>query len=145
MASHPKNREPADQFILDGGNTSHMTAKYDRLHSKKALQVHIQLADYSKIKTDSNGVRAVKWITKEDPLTVYLTDILVTPNLAMSILSVPVLVNKNVAVPFMPVQALMTLRKTVISSVYAEGLFYSDQNMLLLHQVLPTLKELFQQ
>lgn len=54
MKLHPKNLIPDNRLISDSHTTSHMTAKSDRLHSKKAGEFDIQLADDSKVKADLN-------------------------------------------------------------------------------------------
>lgn len=62
--------------------------------------------NYSKVHAGLNGITKVKWHTQDAVRTIIFSDTLVSKELAMSIQSVPVLVNKGIEVFFQPGKAL---------------------------------------
>lgn len=116
-------------MLVDSGTTSHMTAYGSRVHSQRKCDTSIHLADDSTVSASKIGVRKVTWQGTLGSTTVSLSNTLVAPNIKTSLLSVPALVNKDIAVLFVPGKALfidMLQGNTVIG--YAkqrpDGLFY---------------------
>lgn len=75
-----------------------MTSLSQQVISKNHYDVDISLGDDSKVDADQRGTRKVKWQTKERACTISLLEALVSQNIAMSMLSVPALVKKEIAV-----------------------------------------------
>lgn len=120
---------PVDQIMLDSGTTSHMTKLIDRVHSRHKSDVEVRLADDSVVEASEVGVRTVRWMTDDGQDAVHLSETLVIPTLASSLLSVPALVNKNISVLFLPGQALLVdleddYRILGRASQSDDGLFY---------------------
>lgn len=102
------NRDHKGKFMmLDSGTTSHMTPNKSTVKDLTDCSVQISLADASTVSAVTKGVRTVKWCTIDGPTTVNLSDTLILPEMSMSLLSVPALVNKNISVLFMPGKAIL--------------------------------------
>ena len=98
-----KSRNPkrsADKMLLDSGTTSHMTPYVHLVKNKEYCNVSISLADDSTISADEIGVRPVMWKGENGPIEVTLSDTLVTPDAAVILLYLLVIVNKGIAVLF---------------------------------------------
>lgn len=126
------HRRP-DRMMLDSGTTSHLTSHADRVSNTRRVSVPITLADDSKINGTSRGTRQVSWKTEHGDVQISLSNTIVVPDLSMSLLSIPSLVNKNVAVLFMPGKAvLIDLEDNFSVLGYAtqedDGLFYIDDH-----------------
>ena len=120
-----------DRMMLDSGTTSHLTSYVDRVEQAKTANIPITLADDSKMTATARGIREVQWKTEEGDNRIRLSNTLVVPNLSMSLLSIPSLVNKNIAVLFLPGKAvLIDLEDNFAVLGYAtqeeDGLFYID-------------------
>lgn len=130
MARHGQQpRTEPDKMLLDSGTTSHMTPKTDRVGQKAPCNTSIALGDDSTVRAFSKGTRNVKWQTDDGPVQVALSNTLVAEDLSLSLLSVPALVNKEIAVIFVPGQALLVdLQddfRTIATAVQdQDGLFY---------------------
>ena len=120
-------------MLLDSGTTSHMTPYVHLVKNKEYCNVSISLADDSTISADAIGVRPVTWQGDNGPIEVTLSDTLVTPDAAVSLLSVPALVNKGIAVLFMPGKAVLidtnnNMNVLGYSKQSPDGLFYSEDD-----------------
>ena len=98
---------PSDRILLDSGTTTHMTPHRHKVTEAISTQKPIKLADDSIIQAKLSGTREVNWMTSEGNQMVYLSNTLVAPDVSMSLLSIPALVNKNIAVLFMQKKALL--------------------------------------
>ena len=110
MAKHNAVRGSSgkiDRLMLDSGTTSNMTAMAEKVHSKTGCNVSITLADNSALNASKKGTRTVQWYSDSGPQRVHLSQTLVTPEMAMSLLSVPALVRKNIGVLLIPQKALL--------------------------------------
>lgn len=94
-------------LMLDSGTTAHMTPHSSTVQDQYSCDVNIPLGDDSIISAKSKGVRKVRWQGADGPVTVSLTDTLVAPDAAMSLLSVPALAKKEIAVLFLPDKAIL--------------------------------------
>ena len=88
--------------MLDSGITSHITAIAEKVHSKTGCNVSITLADDFTVDASKKGTRTVQWYSDSGPQRVHLSQTLVAPQMAMSLLSVPAFVRKNISVLFIP-------------------------------------------
>ena len=91
-----KTHKKADRLMLDSGCTSHMTPLKDRVDRQHKCDQKVSLADDSSVTAKVKGVCTVKWQTQDGIEEVRLSETLVVPDLAMSLLSVPALVRKNI-------------------------------------------------
>lgn len=119
----------ADRMMLDSGTTSHLTASASRIKHKQVTDITINLADNLSIKATEKGTRTVKWKTSHGKRGIHLSNTLVVPSLAMSLLSVPSLLEKNIGVLFLPSKAVLIDLEDDFSILgYVtqddEGLFY---------------------
>ena len=120
-----------DKMMLDSGTTSHLTSNPGKVTNTQIANISIKLADDSTMNGTARGTREVRWVTENGTSKVSLSNTIVVPNAAMSLLSVPSLVNKNIAVMFLPGKAiLIDLEDNYSILGYAEqeedGLFYMD-------------------
>ena len=118
-----------DVMLLDSDTTSHMTPMFDKVKKKNDCRVYIMLCDHSKVTAFSIGTRLVKWQTRDGPCTVSLSNNLVTEDLSMSLISIPVLVQKKIATLFLPGKALLIDLEdnlNILGMAYQgdEGMFY---------------------
>lgn len=95
-------RRMLDCLMLNGGTTSYLTPLPDQVHSKTPFDTTIYLAEDSTIVASSKGVRSVQFCTDDGPTTVSLSYTLVVPDASCCPLSVLNLVNKGIAVLFVP-------------------------------------------
>ena len=102
-----RDKRRVDRMMLDSGCTSHMTPKKDRVGKQEECAHTIHLADDSTVTAKEKGVRTVQWQTQDGLDDVHLSETLIVPNLAMSLLSVPALVRKNIGVAFLPGKAIL--------------------------------------
>lgn len=126
--ARPSKKGP-DMMLVDSGTSAHMTSRSDRVISKEHCDVDISLGDNSKVHSSHKGIRKVMWHTQEGERTISLSDTLVSKKLAMSMLSVPALVKKNIASLFLPGKALFIDleddMKVIGTAAQADdGLFY---------------------
>lgn len=77
------------KIMLDSGTTSHLTSLQQKLSNSKSTNVPITLAEDSKITDTAAGIREVNWKTDDK-----------------DVLSIPSLVDKSIAVLFMPEKPL---------------------------------------
>lgn len=96
-----------DRMMLDSGTTAHMTNRTDRVEQRKRYETPITLADDSKVKSNSKGIRVVKWKTEHGNVKVSLSETLVAPDISTSLLSIPALAKKDIATLFLPGRAIM--------------------------------------
>ena len=130
MARHGKPKSP-DRMLLDSGTTSHMTARSDRVQNQVRYETPISLADDSKVNSRSKGVRTVHWKTENGNVKVSLSNTIVAPDIATSLLSVPALAKKNIAELFLPGRAILfDLEKNFKflgqAAQNRDGLYYID-------------------
>ena len=110
-----------------------MTSRSETVISKKKCNVDIALGDDSKFKAAQKGKSKFKSHTQYGVRTINLSDTLVSKILAMTMLSVPALLEKMIGVLFLPGKALFIYfedeMKILGTAAQAEdGLFYiSDQ------------------
>lgn len=125
-------RQP-DRMMIDSGTTAHMTARAERVSMKTACESSVQLADNSSMHSESMGTRTVQWITDSGRESVHLSNTLICPDVAISLLSVPALVNKNIAVMFLPGAGFLVDLEDDCSILGTfeqdeDGLFYISDN-----------------
>lgn len=101
------SEEKADIMMLDSGTTSHLTPFAGRVQSKKSSSLILILADDSKMKSTHTGTRKVSLCGDGEVRAVSLSNTLVVPDAGMSLMSVPALVKKNIAVLFRPGYAVL--------------------------------------
>lgn len=120
-------------IMLDSGTTAHMTPYAGTVQNKCGCNVDIALGDDSIISAKMKGVRKVRWQGADGPVTVSLTDTLIAPDATLSLLSVPALTKKDIAVLFLPGKAILFDIKDNNSVLgYAKqgsnDLYYIDDN-----------------
>lgn len=133
MERPQKKGTAADIILLDSGTTSHMTLISKNVTSKESCAVHLMLGDDSKVKASTRGVRRVQWQTENGPCTVSLSNTLVLKDLTMSLLSIPALVQKQIATLVLPRKALFIDLKYEYSILgkatqVEYGMFYISDN-----------------
>ena len=100
----------------------------------RSSSLEIKLADDSTISFNMEGKRKVSWMTSEGKREVNLSNTLVAPDISMSLLSIPALVDKNIAVFFMPKKALLIYLEDnnsilgIATQSLRDGLFYIEEN-----------------
>lgn len=77
-----------------------MTALGERVADMQIVTTDIHLAHYSTVTATKLGVRKVAWYIKSEVKTVSLSKTLVLRDIKTSLLSVPALFDKNIAVLF---------------------------------------------
>lgn len=95
-----------DRIMLDSGTTVHMTLYRNRLVESKLHNTNIQLADHSTVNSEKIGVRSARRFAEVVENSVSLSETLLFPDMTTSLLSVPALVSKNIAVLFIPGKVL---------------------------------------
>lgn len=95
-----------DRILFNSVMTAHMPSRSDRVVLQKHCDVYIALGDETKVHTGKKGTRKVTWKTQDGGRSVSLSDTLVSKKLYISILSVPVLVKRDIATLFLPLKAL---------------------------------------
>lgn len=118
-----------DMMMLDSGTSSHMTPHSERVSERIACDVPISLADNSTVQAKYKGKRSVTWIGQDGTVKVGLTNTLVSPKLSCSLLSVPALVRKGIAVLFVPGKAILVdvendYQVLGTASQQRDGMFY---------------------
>lgn len=93
--------------MLNSGTTAHMTPHENTVHHQYSCDFIIAISDDSIITAKTKGVRKVRWKGADGPVTVSLTDTLVAPDAVMSLLSVPALAKKEIAVLFLLDKAIL--------------------------------------
>ena len=143
MAKTVKTAE--DIMLVDSGTTSHMTARSETVTSRSECDISIALGDDSKVKATKKGDRRVQWAAEDGPRTINLSKTLITDDIAMSLLSVPALVNKGIGVLFLPGKALfidlsdgMNILATAPQA--EDGLFYISDHQDAVPKVHKTLR-----
>lgn len=91
--------------------------------------VNDNLADDSLVKASCKGICDVRWMAKCGGTKIVRSETLVVPNLAMSLLSIPALAQRNIATLFLPGIALMFDLKnkmTILGQacLHGDGLYY---------------------
>lgn len=122
-----------DRMMLDSGTSAHMTPLGNRLVDTRKSTSDISLADDSTVSSAEIGTRPVEWTADGVRTTVSLSKTMFVPALSTSLLSVPALVNKNIAVLFLPRKAvLLDLEDKNKVLGYAlqdsDGLFYISED-----------------
>lgn len=74
--------------------------------SKTLCIVDISLSDDSKVRAEVKDIRKVVWQTRDEARAISLSDTVVLRKLAMSMLSVPALLNTGIALFLLPGKAL---------------------------------------
>ena len=133
-AAMSKTMKPGeDVMFVDSGTTSHITARTETVPSRSGCDMRVVLCDVSKVMATEKGDRRVQWAGEGGPHTIKLSETLIADDIAISLLSVPALVNKGIGVIFLPGKALFVDLKdnmeVLATAPQAEdGLFYiSDQ------------------
>lgn len=126
-------RNRSDKLMLDSGTTSHITPDVTTVKDSISTNISIKLADDSNMQATAKGTRSLNWKTHEGERVLHLSNTLVAPQAAMSLLSIPSLVNKNIAVLFLPGKALfIDLEDNNSILGYGtqdeDGLFYVEDN-----------------
>lgn len=101
------NKRGDDLMMLDSGTTAHMTPHGNRLVDARKHTTEIALADDSAVRSSEVGVRPVRWSADGTTCNVSLSETLYVPDMTTSLLSVPALVSKNIAVLFIPGKAVL--------------------------------------
>lgn len=125
--------QDVDKMMLDSGTTTHITSKIYKVTKTTSANIKIKLADDSSMMATAKGTREVNWKTEDGNRKVHLSNTLVAPHASMSLLSVPSLVAKNIAVLFVPGNAVFIDLEDDFSILgYAtqeeDGLFYVEDN-----------------
>lgn len=94
-------------MLLDSEKTSYMTLFKEKVTNQRKCKVDIALRNDSTVTASSTCTRVVKWNGAYITCTISLSNTLFSPELSMSLLSVPALVQKGVSVLFVPGKALM--------------------------------------
>ena len=123
------NDRMADPIMLDSGTTSHLTPHADRVSCPKPSDISFTLADNSQMHATHMGVRKVQMRSGQRSCTVSLSNNLIVPDAAMSLMSVPALVKKEIGVLFMPGYAVLfdlldSNEVLGFAKQYKDGLFY---------------------
>ena len=133
-AAMAKTKQPGeDVMLVDSGTTSHITARSETVSSRSGCDISIALGDDSKVKATEKGDRRVQWAGEDGPRTIRLSETLIADDIAISLLSVPALVNKGIGVIFLPGKAMFVdlqdnMKVLATASQAEDGLFYiSDQ------------------
>lgn len=106
IKSRQKNQK-SDWRLMDSSTTSHMTPFSEKVRSTSPCDVTINLADDSSANAQVKGTRMVKWFGDGGSMNVHLSETLVVPDMALSLLSVPALTTTKISVLFMPGKAFL--------------------------------------
>lgn len=118
-------------MMLYSGCTSHITPLEDRLELHRKSDIKIELSDNSTVLANAKGVLTVHWKGTEGVHRVHLSNTLVYKDISMILLSVLVLVGKQIGVLFLPDTAvLIDLQENYEILGYGhhekDGLFYKS-------------------
>ena len=105
MACVNSRNRSVDRLMLDSGTTTHITPDVATIKDSISTNISIKLADDSNMQATAKGTRSLNWKTDEGDRVLHLSNTLVAPQAAMSLLSIPSLVKKNIAVLFLPGKA----------------------------------------
>ena len=133
MACVNSRNRSVDRLMLDSGTTTHITPDVATIKDSISTNISIKLADDSNMQATAKGTRSLNWKTDEGDRVLHLSNTLVAPQAAMSLLSIPSLVKKNIAVLFLPGKALFIDLEDDNSILgYGtqddDGLFYVEDN-----------------
>lgn len=123
------NSRVVDRIMIDSGTTSHITPLPEYFQDKVPSNRPITLADESTIHSAFIGIHKIDLKTDDGPQRLSFSNTLVVLDGGLSVLSVPVLVKKDIRVLLMPEYAvLIDLKDNFAILGYAEqeqdGLFY---------------------
>lgn len=99
-----KPKQMTDLMMLDSGTKSRMSPYIARVNDHTPCNISIALGHDSTVVADKKRIRRVNWYGQDGPGEVLLSETLVAPGSATSLLSVLALLNK---VLFMPKMALL--------------------------------------
>ena len=94
-------------MIIESDTRSHITPLGQKVSNQESCKVSIALGENSKIRAFSQRTRLVQWMAEDRPVSVTFFNVLVTPEVCRSLLSVPALVKKGLAVLLVPKRALI--------------------------------------
>ncbi|KAI0557397.1 GAG-pre-integrase [Gracilaria domingensis] len=106
-----------------------MTSSADDLNDRSACHIPISLGDDSEIVAAERGSRSFTWNFEGISNSVSLSNTLASPELAISLLSIPALTSKRLGVLFMPTMAFIidlkeNLRILGVAPRQSDGLYY---------------------
>ena len=107
MARTSNARRSSDSMMIDSGTSSHITPFEHKVSNLEECDVTITLGDDSTVPSVTQGTRRVQWQGEDGPVNVNLSNTLVAPDVSLSLLSVPALVEKGLAVLFVPTRAFI--------------------------------------
>ncbi|KAI0557487.1 Ribonuclease H [Gracilaria domingensis] len=119
-----------ERMVLDSGTTSHMTPEENSLSEKEECLVPIALGDDSVVHATKRGVKTVHWTANGQQTEVSLSNTLSSSSLAMNLLSVPALTEKDFCVLFTKKRAVIfdendAYRPIAVAPKELDGLYYT--------------------
>ena len=132
---YQSKNKTSEKVILGSGSTSHLTAPSDKVRNSSPPNVAIRLADYSSITSNAKGTRIDSCKTFDGCQKIHLLNTHVVPDLATYLMSISSLVYKNIAVLFLPVNAVLIDLEDDNSIMFYEtqeknGLFFIFRNQM---------------
>lgn len=98
--------------MLDSGTTSHVTPHVTTIKNAIYINIIIKLSDASIMQATAMGTRSLNGKTRECDRVLHLSNTYAGPQAAMSLLLIPSLVNKNIAILFLPGRPSLSISKT---------------------------------
>lgn len=127
------NERSADRIMLDGGTTTHPKPKSGKVLDHRVIDSLIYLADDSIISASHVGARKMNVQNDDGNMRISSSDAPIVPDSSMSLLSIPALMSKNIAVMFILGYATLLDIRDVLKSLGCatqdkDGLFYVNDD-----------------